>query len=119
MLKLAAKGKYHINGKSYKQLFGPRVNRSAYKTKTHLKKYGYGAKKNKFGYVRIGATKKARKGKSRKMRGGEGEVEVKVEGKEGKEGEGKGKLKKVLNYVKVAKKVINRFEELKALKKKT
>ena len=97
----AADGKYHIKGKSYKQLFGSRIqvhNGTAYKTEgnlvksqlfmnkwgrivsalkhktakkeNRLRKYGYGAKKGKFGYVRIGATKKARKGKSRKMRGG-------------------------------------------------
>lgn len=99
----AADGKYHIKGKSYKQLFGSRIqvhNGTAYKTEgnlvksqlfmnkwgrivsalkhktakkeNRLRKYGYGAKKGKFGYVRIGATKKARKGKSRKMRGGDG-----------------------------------------------
>lgn len=98
----AADGNYHIKGKSYKQLFGSRIqvhNGTAYKTEgnlvksqlfmnkwgrivsalkhktakkeNRLRKYGYGAKKGKFGYVRIGATKKMRKGKSRKMRGGD------------------------------------------------
>jgi len=94
-----ADGKYHIKGKTYKELFGSRIqvhNGTAYKTEgnltksqlfmnkwgrivsalkhktakkeNRLRKYGYGAKKGKFGYVRIGATKKA--SKSRKMKGG-------------------------------------------------
>jgi hypothetical protein len=98
----AEDGHYHIKGKTYKELFGSRIqvhNGTAYKTEgnlvksqlfmnkwgrivsalkhktakkeNRLRKYGYGAKKGKFGYVRIGATKKASKGKSRKMKGGD------------------------------------------------
>ena len=102
-----ADGKYHIKGKTYKELFGSRIqvhNGTAYKTEgnltksqlfmnkwgrivsalkhktakkeNRLRKYGYGAKKGKFGYVRIGATKKA--SKSRKMRGGDAMQSVEV-----------------------------------------
>jgi hypothetical protein len=94
----AADGHYHINGKSYKELFGSRIqvwNGTAYKTeggllrsdlmmnkwnrivsaKKHatakkekrLEKYGYFAKKGKFGYVKRN-TRKMRK--SKKARGG-------------------------------------------------
>tara|TARA_Y100000816_G_C25908849_1_gene474041 strand:- start:267 stop:584 length:318 start_codon:yes stop_codon:yes gene_type:complete len=85
-------GKYHVNGKTYKQLRGSRVavwNENAYKTsggltknmlvknkhgryvskKKHhsakkekrLQKYGYYAKKGKFGYVFKGNKKSLKK----------------------------------------------------------
>ena len=105
----AEDGHYHIKGKTYKELFGSRIqvhNGTAYKTEgnlvksqlfmnkwgrivsalkhktakkeNRLRKYGYGAKKGKFGYVRIGATKKASKGKSRKMKGGDVDAAAEV-----------------------------------------
>ena len=94
----ATDGLYHIKGKTYKELRGSRAqvwNRTAYKTeggllrsalmKSHgrivsakkhktakkelrLQKYGYFAKKGKFGYVKKSVSRKARK--SLKKRGG-------------------------------------------------
>lgn len=86
-------GHYHIDGKSYRELFGSRIqvwNGNAYKTsgnltkkdlmvnkwnrivsgKKHktakkekrLEKYGYFAKKGKFGYVKKDTRKKKKKG---------------------------------------------------------
>ena len=97
----SADGTYHINGKKYRELFGSRqqvMNGTAYKTagelvksqlmmnkwgrivsrKKHttakrekrLLKHGYSAKKGKFGYVKVGTRK------TRRMRGGDGEVPV-------------------------------------------
>jgi len=89
----ASDGHYHMDGKSYKELFGSRIqvwNGNAYKTsgnltkknlmmnkwnrivsqKKHvtakkekrLQKYGYFAKKGKFGYVKRDTRKNKKKG---------------------------------------------------------
>ena len=81
------KGTYTIKDVEYKELFGSReqvMNGTAYKTsgeltkqdlvvnkydtsrkEKHLKKYGYFAKKGKFGYVKKG-TKRRTKGRRKK-----------------------------------------------------
>ena len=88
-------GKYHINGNTYKELFGSRQqvwNGTSYKTageltksqlmmnkwgrivssnkhasakkEMRLKKFGYTAKKGKFGYVKVTPKNKSRKTRS-------------------------------------------------------
>jgi hypothetical protein len=110
-----ADGLYHIKGKTYKVLRGSRAqvwNGTAYKTegsllkgdlvKSHgrivsalkhktakkemrLQKYGFFAKKGKFGYVKKSASRKSRKSRRktarrrRRVKGGEGSVEEEEE----------------------------------------
>lgn len=67
--------------KLYKNKHGRFVSLSKYrssKRENRLKKYGYSARKGKFGYVKIGSTRKAKsrgRGRSRRMRGGHFSIE--------------------------------------------